>query len=221
MESAHHALTPEAFEALANETGALLLETRSGAAFAKGFVPGSINSAFDGSFAVWAGTLIEDMQQPILIIAEPGREDEVITRLARVGYDQVKGFLAGGFASWVIAGKDRDTVQTITAHAFHQRLLANPHLRVIDVRKQSEFESQHLEGAVNVPLDYINEQQHQLPPELSYYIHCAGGYRSMTFISILQARGYRHLINIDGGFGAIRTLPHIALTSFQQPVTML
>ncbi|WP_347160094.1 MBL fold metallo-hydrolase [Pontibacter chitinilyticus] len=197
------ALKPAAFEAAANKTGALVLDTRRPEAFAKGFIPNSINIGIDGSFAPWVGALIPDIQQPILFIAEEGREEEVVTRLARVGYDHTFGYLEGGFASWQAAGKETDTISSITAEELARRFTPNSNLHIVDVRKPGEYEAEHLVGAQNAPLDYLNEHLHALPQNETLYLHCAGGYRSMIAASILKARGYDKLVNIAGGFQAI------------------
>jgi hydroxyacylglutathione hydrolase len=215
------ALDPDAFEWIASDHNTLILDTRNATAFGKGFIPGSINIGIDGNLAVWAGTLIPDIQQDILIVADPGREQEVITRLARVGYDHVVGFLQGGFDAWKQHGKTVDSIPSISAEALVLLLKSAPSTRVLDVRKQSEYESEHLVDAINVPLDYINEYMHTIDPASTYYVHCAGGYRSMTFISILQARGYRHLVNVAGGFNALKRTGKVSLSQYVQPVTML
>jgi hydroxyacylglutathione hydrolase len=196
------ALPAEAFEITANETGALVLDTRDPQVFAKGFIPGSINIGIDGSFAPWVGALIPGTQQPLLIVCETGREEEVITRLARVGFDNAIGYLAGGFKHWLEAGKDIDTVDTVTAADFSERLKEEA-LYVIDVRKPSEFEAEHAVNAVNVPLDYINSHLAEIPRTGRVYLHCAGGYRSMIAASILKARGWNNLVDVEGGFKAI------------------
>ncbi len=196
------ALSPEGFEAAANETGALMLDTRDPETFAKGFVPNSINIGIDGNFAPWVGALIPDIKQAILIIADEGREEEVVTRLARVGYDHSIGFLQGGFAAWKAAGKDVDTVESISAAEFAERHSAEKPL-VIDVRKPSEYLSEHVIDAENIPLDYINEHMAEFNKERLQYLHCAGGYRSMIAASILKARGYDNVVNVQGGFKVI------------------
>ncbi|MBF9254494.1 MBL fold metallo-hydrolase [Pontibacter sp. 172403-2] len=207
------ALSPQAFEAAANETGALVLDTRKPEVFAKSFIPGAVNIGLDGSFAPWVGALIPDIRQPILFIADEGREEEVVTRLARVGYDAALGYLAGGIAAWKAAGKETDTIPSITAAELATRYAQNNSIRVVDVRKSAEYETGHVEGAHNVPLDYLNEHLEALPKLETIYLHCAGGYRSMVAASILKARGYNKLVNVEGGFKAIAdtTLPTIAL----------
>jgi len=221
MGRGQRALTPEEFEAAANETGALLLDTRSPQTFAKGFVPNSINIGIDGSFAVWVGTLVPDIKQELLIIADEGREEEVITRLARVGYDKALGFLKGGFESWKIAGKEVDTITSITADELAAIKEKDPEAAILDVRKNSEYQSEHAIGAENVPLDYISENMAQVDKDKPYYVHCAGGYRSMIFTSILKARGYDNLIDVKGGFKDIKESGKFGLTEYVCPSTLL
>lgn len=197
-----HALTPDEFETVANETGALVLDTRASQVFAKGFIPNSINIGIDGSFAPWVGALIPGVTHPILLIAEEGREEEIVTRLARVGYDNTLGYLKGGFKGWLQAGKDVDAIDTISADEFAKRYQQSK-LAVFDVRKPGEFQAEHVEGAHNTPLDFINEHLSEIPKEGEVYIHCASGYRSMIAASILKARGWNNLVEVSGGFKAI------------------
>ena len=215
------ALSPAAFEAAANETGALILDTRDAQVFAKGFIPNSINIGLGGSFAPWVGALIPDINQPILIVDEAGREQEVVTRLARVGYDNALGFLQGGIAAWQQAGHDLDTIETISAEEAAARLAADPVAILLDVRKKSENYSEHVLGAQNLPLDVVNEEMAALSPDKTYYIHCAGGYRSMVFASILKARGFDKLIDVQGGFKAIKDSEKFEVSPYLCPSTML
>jgi len=214
-------LSPAAFEAAAEETDALILDTRKADVFAEGFIPGSINIGIDGSFAPWVGTLITDIQQAILIIANEGEEQEVVTRLARVGYDGSIGFLKGGFQTWKDSGKPFDTIESISVEEFASLYAADSQLNTLDVRKASEFYSQRIEGAINGPLDYINDSMTLIDPKKTYYVHCAGGYRSMIFISILKARGYDNLVDVKGGFNAIKNNPAFKVTDYVCPTTML
>jgi rhodanese-related sulfurtransferase len=200
MEKGLRALSPDAFEAAANETEALVIDTRHQNTFIKGFVPQSIFIGIDGSFAMWVGALILDIKQPILIIAEPGREEEVVTRLSRVGYDNSIGFLDGGFDAWKAAGKDVDTLDQVTA----EELKGIEGATIVDVRKQGEYLSEHVVDAVNVELDYFNDQMASVPQEGTFYVHCAGGYRSVIASSILKARGYHNMVDVAGGFKAIK-----------------
>lgn len=214
-------LDPEAFEATANETDALLLDTRNGQTFAKGFIPNSINIGIDGNFAPWVGALIPDIKQNILLIADEGREEEVVTRLARVGYDHTIGFLKGGFEAWEKAGKEIDKITSISADTLAERLEADPELSILDVRKESEHFSEHIIGSQNVALDYINEDIDRINKDTTYYVHCAGGYRSMIFTSILKARGYENLIDVQGGFKDIKASEKFKISDYVCPTTML
>lgn len=215
------ALSPEAFEAAANETGALILDTRKPQEFAKGFVPNSINIGIDGSFAPWVGALIPDIKQEILLITEEGREEEVVTRLARVGYDHAIGFLKGGFNAWKAANKEVDSITSISVQQLAEAQKANPEINILDVRKGSEHLSEHIVGATNAPLDYINESMLKVDKNKTYYVHCAGGYRSMIFTSILRARGYNNLIDVDGGFKAIKDSELFNVSDYVCPSTLL
>lgn len=221
LERGQHALSPAAFEAAANETNALILDTRDAQSFAKGFVPNSINIGIDGSFAPWVGSMIPDIKQEILLVTEPGRETEVITRLARVGYDFTIGYLEGGIESWKKAGKETDTIQSISADTLAAKQQENPSIAIVDVRKASEYGSEHILNAQNAPLDFINESIATLDKDKTYFVHCAGGYRSMIFISILKARGFEHLIDVKGGFKEIKESGKFKLTDYVCPTTLL
>jgi glyoxylase-like metal-dependent hydrolase (beta-lactamase superfamily II)/rhodanese-related sulfurtransferase len=194
-------LTISAFETLANETDALLLDTRDPEIFSQAFIPNSINIGIDGSFAMWAGALIPGVKHPILLITEAGKEEETITRLARVGYDNVLGYLQGSFDAWQQSGKEIDRASRITAKELESMMESKP--IIIDVRNETEFDAEHINGAINVPLDYLNYNLNSFPKEQPFIIHCAGGYRSMIAASILQARGYRNFSEVEGGFKAI------------------
>jgi rhodanese-related sulfurtransferase len=215
------ALSPEAFEAAANETGALILDTRAPQTFAKGFIPNAINIGIDGSFAVWVGTLIPDLKQEILIVADEGREAEVVTRLARVGYDFAIGFLNGGMQSWINAGKEVDAIKSISADELAEIQKNHPETAILDVRKNSEHLSEHILGAVNAPLDYVNDSMLKAEKDKTWYVHCAGGYRSMIFASILKARGYDNLIDVSGGFKAIKDSEKFLVSDYVCPSTLL
>mgnify|MGYP003604355836 FL=1 len=215
------ALSPEAFETAANETDALLLDTRDAQTFAKGFIPNSINIGIDGNFAPWVGTLIPDIKQTILLIADEGREEEIVTRLARVGYDNTIGYLKGGFDAWKNAGKETDTIESISVDELAKRMEENPNLNILDVRKKSEHFSEHMIDSENIALDYINEHIAEVSKDKTYYVHCAGGYRSMIFNSILRARGYDNLIDVQGGFTAIKESGKFKVSDYVCPTTML
>ena len=221
LERGKHALSVEAFETAANETGALILDTRDPQIFAKGFIPNSINIGIDGSFAPWVGAMIPDIKQEILLVAEAGRETEIITRLARVGYDFTIGYIKGGFSAWQQAGKEVDTITSISADelvALHQK---DKSVHILDVRKASEYNSEHIKGAQNAPLDFINQSMVSIDKDQTYYVHCAGGYRSMIFASILKARGFDHLIDIKGGFKDIKDTKHFSISDFKIPTSLL
>jgi glyoxylase-like metal-dependent hydrolase (beta-lactamase superfamily II)/rhodanese-related sulfurtransferase len=202
MQKGTRALTAEEFELAANETGALVIDTRSPQDFAKGYIPNAINIGIDGSFAPWVGALVPGVTHPLLIVADGGREEEIVMRLARVGYDNTLGYLQGGVAAWKEAGKDVEKIESIPATEFERRFQANE-LAVFDVRKPGEFEAEHIDGAVNTPLDFLNDHLASIPKEGDVYLHCAGGYRSMVAASILKARGWDNIIDVDGGFKAI------------------
>ncbi len=215
------ALDPAAFETVANETDAILLDTRDAQVFANGFIPNSINIGINGNFAPWVGALIPDIRQRILIIADDGREEEVVTRLARVGYDYTVGYLKGGIEAWKAAGRETDTITSVGVDELARVRESDPHLAILDVRKQSEHDSEHVIGAQNVPLDYLNERLSEVDKDKTYYVHCAGGYRSMMFISILRARGYENLIDIQGGFKSISESGKFATSDYICPTTLL
>lgn len=196
------ALTPDEFETAAESTEALILDTRDNKDFYKGFIPQSVNIGLNGDFAPWVGSMIVDVKQPILLVTDLGKEEEAVTRLSRVGFDNVMGHLKGGFEAWLAAGKEPDTVDRITADEFAAKVNVKEDL-VIDVRKDTEYAAEHVDEAFNKPLAMINEWVKDINPEEHFFIHCAGGYRSMIAASILQARGYRNFTEIAGGFKAI------------------
>lgn len=220
LERGQQALSPEAFEAAANDTGALILDTRDPQEFAKGFVPNSINIGIDGSFAPWVGTLIPDIKQELLLVTENGREEEVITRLARVGYDHTIGYLKGGFEAWKKAGKETDQIKSIDAAELAE-IMEKEDVNILDVRKKSEYDSEHVIDAENAPLDFINESMLQVDKNKTYFVHCAGGYRSMVFNSILRARGYDKLIDVKGGFKSLKESGKFEMTNYVCPTTLL
>lgn len=220
LKRGQHALSPAAFETAANETGAIILDTRSAEVFARGFIPNSINIGVDGNFAPWVGALIPDVKQEILIVADAGRENEVVTRMARVGYDFTIGYLEGGFEAWKAAGYETDSIESISARQLAE-ICENGPVNILDVRKKSEYDSEHVMDAENAPLDYINESMLLVDKNKTYYTHCAGGYRSMIFISILKARGFDKLININDGFKGIKDNGQFAISDYVCPSTML
>lgn len=220
VERGRHEFDADDFETLANESGALILDTRAPQVFARGFIRNSINIGIDGSFAPWVGTLIPDIKQQVLLVADNGREEEVITRMARVGYDHTIGFLKGGFAAWEKAGKEIDHIKSISAAELAEAIKKEK-INILDVRKKSEYDSEHIIDAENVPLDFINDSMARVSKNKQYYVHCAGGYRSMIFISILKARGFNNLIDVKGGFKEIKENKGIKVSEYHTPTTFL
>ena len=196
------ALEASAFEAAAEETNALILDTRSAAEFCKAYVPQSINIGINGDFAPWVGAMIADVKTPILLVTDAGKEEEAVTRMARVGFDNQIGHLKGGIESWVAAGKEVDKVNRISAAQFAIEVQIGES-KVIDVRKETEYAAEHVDEAYSKPLAYINDWIKDINPTEHFYMHCQGGYRSMIAASILQARGYRNFTEVEGGFAAI------------------
>lgn len=213
MNRGQHALSPDAFELAVNETGALVLDVRDGRKFSEGFIPNSINIGLAGQFAPWVGALIPDLKQPIALVTEVGQEAETILRLARVGYDTCIGYLDGGFTAWQQAGKEVDTIESVSAEQFAAQHASRHDERIIDVRKEAEFAAEHVAGAENLPLDTLNENMAQLSRTEPFYVHCAGGYRSMVAASILKARGFDNLVNVEGGLAAIKATNQVAITA--------
>jgi rhodanese-related sulfurtransferase len=214
------ALNPNEFEVIANETGALILDVRNSSNFSKGFIPNSINIGIDGSFAPWVGSLIPDIKQQILLITDAGREEEVVIRLARVGYDFAIGYLNGGFDAWKDAGKEIDTIHSIPAVDFIEIYKKDKNVHILDVRKDGEFKAEHIVDAANLPLDFINEGMSEIDKNKTYYVHCAGGYRSMIYVSILKSRGFENLINVESGYKTIVEDQAIERTAFVCPSTL-
>lgn len=202
LEHGMNALSVSEFESKADEIGALILDTRKNSDFAKGFIPQSINIGIDGDFAPWVGALIANVKQPILLITELGREEETVTRLSRVGFDNLVGHLKGGFDAWKQSGKEIDTINRITAEEFEKQVKIRES-KIIDIRKETEYAAEHVSEAYSKPLANINDWIKDLNPNEPFFMHCAGGYRSMIAASILQARGFRNFSEIEGGFNAI------------------
>lgn len=211
------AFEPNVFETVANDTDALILDVRHQDDFAKGHIPKSVFIGIDGQFAPWVGALILDYKQPILLVTPEGREEETITRLARVGYDNTVGFLKGGFESWKKAGMEYDTVTTVDATVLEEKIKEN--VPVFDVRKPGEYASEHIVDVPSTPLDFLNEYLSEFPKEKDFYVHCAGGYRSMIAASILKARGYHNVIDVKGGYAAIKQT-EIKRTAYVCPSTL-
>ena len=220
MEKGTVALNPTLFEEVVNSEGALMLDTRDPQVFKDGFVPNSINIGVNGGFAPWVGTLITDIKQPIVLITDEGKEEEVVTRLSRVGYDNTLGFLAGGIEAWKAVGNAVDTITSISAEELESKL--NSDITILDARKESEFLSERLDNdkVTNFPLDFVNENMTDLDKSKTYHIHCAGGYRSMIMSSILKSRGFENIIDIAGGFNAIKEQGLIT-TEYVCPSTLL
>ncbi|MCX6200420.1 MAG: MBL fold metallo-hydrolase [Bacteroidetes bacterium] len=194
-------LSPVEFETAAEKTSALILDTRDAQIFCKGFVPGSVNIGLNGLFAVWVGTLITDLNQAILLVCDDGKEEECVMRLARVGYDNTLGYLNGGIEAWKKSGRPTETISSVSADEFCSQ--CNNETNVIDVRRVNEFENEHVVEAENKPLDSINDWTNELLKDKKYFVHCAGGYRSMVAASILKARGFHNITEVAGGYGAI------------------
>jgi len=211
-------LVPDAFEQAANAASALVLDVRAPENFAAGHVPNSIFIGLDGNFAPWVGELIVDVQQPILLVAPEGREEEAVTRLARVGFDQTLGFLQGGISAWQAAGKALESVHSISAAQFESEYAANRD-RVFDVRKPGEYQAEHIDGAHHAPLSSLNSHLAEFPDTSPFYLHCAGGYRSMIASSMLKARGIHNMIDVQGGYAAISET-QIPKTDYVCPSTL-
>lgn len=214
-----NALSPEAFEAAANETGAVVLDLRDRETFKQGFVPRSTFIGLDGGFAPWVGALVKDVTQPILLVVDEDRVEEAVTRLSRVGFDNTIGFLKGGIEAWKAAGKPIDTLTSIPATELAALLDSEEKVPVYDVRKPGEFQTEHVDGAFHTPLSALNDHLARFPKEDTFYVHCAGGYRSVIAASILKARGYHNLVDIAGGYSAIKEAG-IPVTDFVCPSTM-
>ena len=203
LERGTNALSPDEFEEIANDTAALVLDVRPQEEFIKGHIPRSIFIGLNGDFAPWVGALIADVKQPILLVTPVGKEEEAVTRLSRVGFDNTVGILEGGFKAWKDAGKEIDYITSIDP-VTAKELIDKDGVAVFDVRKESEFKAEHLANAKNTPLDQLNDYIHELPEEEPFYVHCAGGYRSVIAASILKSRGIHNLIDLAGGFGALK-----------------
>lgn len=218
MDKAQNPLSPKAFEAAANETEAIVLDVRHQSEFIKGHIPRSIFIGIDGNFAPWVGALIVDVTQPILLVAPKGREEEVITRLSRVGFDNVIGYLDGGFEAWNAANMQIDTITSISAEEFAKDFEDKKDV-VFDVRREGEYVAEHVDGAKNTQLDYLNNYLSEFPEDKTFYVHCAGGYRSVIAASILKSRGIHNLVDVAGGYGAIKNTD-IPTTDYVCPSTL-
>jgi glyoxylase-like metal-dependent hydrolase (beta-lactamase superfamily II) len=220
IEKAKRPLNPTDFEALANVSGALILDTRNATDFAKAFIPNSVNIGIDGSFAMWVGEMITDINQAILLVTEPGREEECMIRLSRVGYDNTIGYLEGGFSAWQEAGKQTDSLKRINGEQL-EAILQTDDLPLFDIRKKSEFDSEHLVDSINIPLNQLNAKIDHLPKDKPFVIYCAGGYRSMIAASILKQRGFDNFMDVSGGFNEIAKTTKLHKTAYVCPSTLL
>jgi glyoxylase-like metal-dependent hydrolase (beta-lactamase superfamily II)/rhodanese-related sulfurtransferase len=214
------ALSATEFEIIAQETNAVIIDTRSEENFVKGFIPNSIFIGIDGSFATWVGTILKDVSTPVIYIADEGREKEIAIRMARIGFDNNLGYLKGGVNAWIEAGKPIETLASVSPEELAEKSEAGEAL-ILDVRKASEYGSQHIINAENTPLDYIDNEMAKIAKDKTYYVHCAGGYRSVIFASILKSKGYNNLINVEKGFKGIEATGRFALTEYVCPTTML
>ena len=213
-------LSAQEVDTIIKETDAIVVDTRSTQAFVNKHIPNSIFIGIDGSFATWVGTVLKDVKQPVVVIADSGREEEVAIRMARIGFDNNLGYLKGGIEAWEKASFDIESIESISIDQF-ANLYKNNNLKILDVRKESEFNSHHMVSALNTPLDYVDDQLAKIDPNETYYVHCAGGYRSVIFISILISKGFKKLINIEGGFSSIEKNNAFKLTEYVCPTTML
>ena len=220
MDRGTQPLSPEAFEAAANESGALVLDTRNAEDFAKGFIPNSVNIGLEGNFAQWVGEMIPDVKQPLLLVTYADKEEEAVTRLSRVGYDNTLGFLRGGFDLWKHAGKDLETTRRISPEELESLVKSGQEPLIIDVRKKSEYDSEHVIDAVNIPLNEINSHLAEFPKDKPFVLHCQGGYRSMIASSILKQRGWDNFEDVVGGFEKIKETS-IKVSDYVCPTTLL
>lgn len=216
IEKSFKPLNPREFEAAANQSEALVLDVRHEDDFVKSHIPGSIFIGIQGNFAPWVGALIRDVKQPLLLVVPEGREEETITRLSRVGFDNSLGYLKGGIPAWKEAGFETDSIESISPEQFESEMTEKS--IIVDARKPGEFSAEHIENALNIPLDFVNEQLSEVPKEDNFYLHCAGGYRSVIMASILKSRGYHNMVNVEKGMGGIRKTD-IKLSTFVCPTT--
>ena len=198
-------LSVSEFESNAVKENILVLDVRTQKDFIDSHIPGSLFIGLNGKFAPWVGALISDIKQPILLVVPEGKSEEAVTRLARVGYDYALGYLEGGMEAWIAAGKISDKLTSISSLEFEQRTKKQT-LSVLDVRKKGEYDTMHLklDGLQHLPLDQINHRLDQIDTQKTYYIHCAGGYRSVIAASILKANRFHNVIDIAGGFATIK-----------------
>ena len=212
------AINVDTFKEMAEHEGALVLDVRSKEDFTAGHIPGSIFIGIDGGFAPWVGALIPDLDQPIILVAPQGREEETVTRLSRVGYDNTLGYLEGGFEAWKNSGKETDHIESITAEEL-AKIYDADNKNIVDIRKEGEYLSEHVDGAKFMPLDYINDNFKEWNGEETQYVHCASGYRSLIFASIMKSRGHHNIVDVAGGFKAIKETD-ISVTDYVCPSTL-
>ena len=220
IEGGVKALSVSIFETIVAENEATIIDTRTEHQFVQGFVPNSIFIGLNGTFASWLGTVLQDVKKPIVFVADEGKEEEVAIRMARIGFDNNLGFLKGGVEAWKNAGKSVDTIKSVSIEEFLKSYDSSKY-EILDVRRTSEFESQHVVGATNTPLDYFNDQIAKINHDKTYFVHCAGGYRSVIFISLAKGLGFNNLINVEGGFKAIENSGKFDMTEYVCPTTML
>ncbi len=220
VEKGTKSLSVRAFETAMEDSNTIILDTRDAQVFAQRFISGAYNIGLDGNFASWVGTTIVDVKQPLLLVVDEGTEKEVVTRLARVGFDNTLGYLQGGIEAWVSAGKATDSIQSISAEEL-ANLMEHEKVNIVDVRRASEYNSEHVLEAINAPLDYVEDSMSKINREKTYYVHCRSGYRSMAFVSILKSKGYEHLIDVKGGMKAMKETDRFAISEYTTPSTLL
>ncbi|HMK06590.1 MAG TPA: rhodanese-like domain-containing protein, partial [Flavobacterium sp.] len=216
MEKSYKPLSPKEFEMLANQSDAIILDVRHEDLYVKSHIPNSIFIGIQGNFAPWVGALIMNVNQPLLLVTPEGREEETITRLSRVGFDHVLGYLEGGITAWEKAGFETDSIHSVAPEEFAAAY--NDKTVVVDARKPGEFEAEHVANAINIPLDTVNSHFSEVPKSDTFYLHCLGGYRSVIMASILKSRGFHNLINAEKGMNGIKNTP-VQLTNFVCPST--
>jgi glyoxylase-like metal-dependent hydrolase (beta-lactamase superfamily II)/rhodanese-related sulfurtransferase len=205
LESGLQPLDLAAFKDLTKEEEVLVLDTRKAELFVEGFIPGSISIGLDGRFAEWAGSLLP-FDKPIVLVTAPGEEKESVVRLARVGFDKVKGFLEGGFPTWRQSGEPIDMIIDVEADELAMDIPFDDNLLVLDVRRETEFADGHVKDAVNLPLSEMTDPASMVNLEERHniYLHCGGGYRSVIAASLLKRQGFHNLRNVTGGWGKIK-----------------
>lgn len=211
------ALTPSQVQEIIQDQQTIVLDVRSEQEFCAGHIPNSIFIGLQGNFAPWVGALLQNVEQPLVLVVPAGKESEAITRLSRVGFDHVKGYLAGGMSAWKAAGLAVSTIHSISPTEFESEHQSNS--VVVDARKPSEFEAEHLEGALNIALDTINSHLNEVPNS-AFYLHCAGGYRSVIMASVLKRQGIHHFTNVEKGMAGIRQTK-LPISQFVCPSTLI